>query len=86
MDTTARPVGHPGLTTAEAERRLAEAGPNELPAVRRVPVWRRFLSQFTSFFALLLWGAGVLALIARIPELAVAVSAVVVINGLFAFA
>jgi magnesium-transporting ATPase (P-type) len=51
-----------------------------------VPVWRRFLSQFTSFFALLLWGAGVLALIARIPELAVAVSAVVVINGLFAFA
>ena len=51
-----------------------------------MPVWRRFLSQFTSFFALLLWGAGVLALIARIPELAVAVSAVVVINGLFAFA
>ena len=51
-----------------------------------MPVWRRFLSQFTSFFALLLWGAGALALIARIPELAVAVSAVVVINGLFAFA
>lgn len=75
-----------GLSTAEAARRLAEAGPNELPVTRRMPLWRRFLGQFTSFFALLLWGAAGLALIARIPELTVAVSAVVIVNGLFAFA
>lgn len=84
--STAAPQGRTGLTTAEAGRRLADVGANELPATRRVPVWRRFLSQFTSFFALLLWGAAGLALVARIPELAVAVSAVVIVNGLFAFA
>jgi calcium-translocating P-type ATPase len=38
------------------------------------------------FFALLLWGAGILAFVARMPELGVAIFAVVVINGLFAFA
>ncbi|QGU04574.1 cation-translocating P-type ATPase [Corynebacterium comes] len=75
-----------GLTSAEARKRLADTGTNELPGVRRVPVLRRFLSQFTNFFALLLWGAAALALVARIPELAIAVSAVVIINGLFAFA
>jgi calcium-translocating P-type ATPase len=37
------------------------------------------------FFALLLWGAGILAFVARMPTLGVAIFAVVVINGLFAF-
>jgi magnesium-transporting ATPase (P-type) len=38
------------------------------------------------FFAILLWVAGVLAFVARMPELGVAIFVVVVINGLFAFA
>ncbi|HSP51690.1 MAG TPA: cation-transporting P-type ATPase, partial [Cryobacterium sp.] len=35
-----------GLTGAEAARRLATEGPNELRAVRPVPFWRRILAQF----------------------------------------
>jgi magnesium-transporting ATPase (P-type) len=38
------------------------------------------------FFAVLLWAAGVLALVAGMPELGVAIFVIVVINGLFAFA
>ncbi|WP_246858502.1 cation-transporting P-type ATPase [Citricoccus sp. SGAir0253] len=75
-----------GLSTAEARRVQAETGRNELPRVRQVPAWRRFAGQFTHFFALLLWGAAVLALVAGMPQLAVAVVAVVVVNGIFAFA
>jgi P-type E1-E2 ATPase len=37
------------------------------------------------FFALLLWAAAVLAWIADMPELAVAIAVVVVVNGVFAF-
>lgn len=75
-----------GLTTAEAAARLTDAGPNELPRASRVPSWRRLTGQLTHFFALLLWGAAALALVAGMPELAIAVAAVVVINGVFAFA
>jgi Ca2+-transporting ATPase len=37
-----------GLSSQEAERRLAEHGPNELPAAPPDPVWLRFLRQFRS--------------------------------------
>jgi calcium-translocating P-type ATPase len=37
------------------------------------------------FFAILLWFAGGLAFVARLPELGIAIFVVVVINGLFAF-
>ena len=38
------------------------------------------------FFALMLWGAGGLALLAGMPELGIAIFVVIVVNGLFAFA
>jgi P-type E1-E2 ATPase len=38
------------------------------------------------FFAVLLWAAGVLALVAGMPELGLAIFVIVVINGMFAFA
>lgn len=34
-----------GLTTAEARRRLAQYGPNELQAEPPLPAWRKFLAQ-----------------------------------------
>ncbi|MGD6978650.1 MULTISPECIES: cation-translocating P-type ATPase [Citricoccus] len=86
MDTADREASPPGLTSAEAARRLGQSGPNELPRIHQVPGWRRFAGQFTHFFAVLLWGAAGLAWIAGMPQLSIAVIAVVVINGVFAFA
>jgi len=37
-----------GLTTWEAERRLAHHGRNELPSTQPVRMWRRFINQFRS--------------------------------------
>ncbi len=38
----------PGLSAAEARRRLTEHGPNALPETTPLPVWKRFLRQFQS--------------------------------------
>jgi magnesium-transporting ATPase (P-type) len=46
---------------------------------------RLLVAQLVHFFALLLWGAAVLALVGGLPQLAVAIAVVVVLNGVFAF-
>jgi magnesium-transporting ATPase (P-type) len=74
-----------GLTTAEARRRLDRQGPNRLPEPRRISAVRRFAAELTHFFALMLWVAGVLALLAGLPELGIAIFAVVLLNAVFAF-
>ena len=74
-----------GLTTAAAAIALAEAGPNTLPEPAEPPAWRRLVGQLTHFFALLLWVSAVLALVAGMPQLAVAIALVVLINGAVAF-
>ncbi|MGZ4671187.1 MAG: cation-translocating P-type ATPase [Ilumatobacteraceae bacterium] len=74
-----------GLTAADAARRLAADGPNVLPPPPRVHTWRRLLAQFTHFFALMLWVASVLALVAGLPQLAIAIVVVIIVNGVFAF-
>ncbi len=75
-----------GLSSAEAAVRLRQAGPNVLPATSATPVWRQLTHQFVHFFAVLLWAAGALAIVGGLPELGVAIFAVIVLNGLFAFA
>jgi P-type Ca2+ transporter type 2C len=57
-----------GLTSAEAERRLASIGPNALTAERPVPRWRRFLGQFASPLVILLLGATLVSLVAWMLE------------------
>lgn len=42
-------------------------------------------AQFVHFFALMLWAAAALALVAGLPEIAIAIVAVVVVNSVFAF-
>jgi magnesium-transporting ATPase (P-type) len=74
-----------GLTSVAAAARLAADGPNRLPTPRRVPAWRRLAAEMVHFFALLFWVAGALAFIAGLPQLGVAVFAVIVLNGVFAF-
>ncbi|QDW67615.1 cation-translocating P-type ATPase [Luteimonas granuli] len=46
-----------GLSEAEAERRLAAHGPNELAAEPPVPAWRRFLARFRDPLVYLLLAA-----------------------------
>lgn len=75
-----------GLTSTEAAARLAAGGPNQLPTARTVPIWRQFVSQLVQFFALMLWVAGILALVAGLPQLGMAIFIVILINGTFAFA
>jgi P-type Ca2+ transporter type 2C len=52
-----------GLTTAEAERRAAEAGPNALEATKRDPLWRMVLRSASEPFVLMLALAGGLAIL-----------------------
>ena len=75
-----------GLTTDEAEARLRSDGPNLLPSPKQPGLATRLLAQFTHFFALLLWAAAILAGIGGLPQLAVAIVVVVVVNGVFSFA
>ncbi len=74
-----------GLTQAEAAERLARYGPNRLREAQQRPLWIRFLSQFTHLMAMLLWVGGIVALIARLPQIAIAIWLVNLINGVFAF-
>ena len=46
-----------GLTAVQAQARLAEVGPNELPAPRHAPLIARFAAQFTDLFAVVLLAA-----------------------------
>ncbi|MBM7503009.1 cation-translocating P-type ATPase [Agromyces aurantiacus] len=75
-----------GLTSAEAADRLARSGANVLPAAKRPSAVRRLLAELVHFFALLLWGAAVLAFLADLPQLSVAIVGVIVLNAIFAAA
>ncbi|MBX9981839.1 MAG: cation-transporting P-type ATPase, partial [Mycobacterium gordonae] len=77
-------VTAPGLTTSEATERRARDGANTLPAAKRPSVLRRMLGELTHFFALLLWTAAALAFFAKLPQLSIAIIAVIVLNGVFA--
>ena len=74
-----------GLTSVEAARRLSTQGPNILPIPRALPAWLRLGKEMIHFFALLFWVAGGLAFVAGLPQLGLAVFAVIVLNGVFAF-
>lgn len=74
-----------GLTASEAEASRREHGRNVLPEPRRPSLARRFAGQLVHFFALMLWVAAVLAFAAGIPQLGIAIAAVVVLNAVFAF-
>jgi magnesium-transporting ATPase (P-type) len=74
-----------GLSQAEATHRLEQYGPNTLQEARRKPLIVKFLANFTHLMAILLWVGGIVALIAQMPQLAIAVWMVNVINGVFSF-
>ncbi|MGW1344484.1 cation-translocating P-type ATPase [Kribbella sp. NPDC002412] len=86
MPSSQKTLSARGLSSAEAARRLAAEGPNELPPARRVPAWRLLAGQLTHLFAVMLWVAAALALAAGLAPLAAAIVVIVVLNGVFAFA
>jgi calcium-translocating P-type ATPase len=84
--------GPEGLSPAEAARRLQEYGPNRVERIVGMPLWLRFLREFTHFFALILWIAAGLAFAAEMADpgqgmatLGFAILGVILINGLFSF-
>ena len=74
-----------GLSGAEAARRLADTGPNELPRSRGRSPLRHLLSQITHAFALMLWVGSALAYLAGLPQLAIAIIVVILLNAAFAY-
>jgi Ca2+-transporting ATPase len=77
-----------GLPDDEAHARLARYGPNDLPAEKPVPGWRRFLAQFQDVLVILLLvatgissGLWALERETALPYEAVAIFAVVLLNA-----
>jgi magnesium-transporting ATPase (P-type) len=82
----ARQRAESGLTAVEIEHQRRVDGPNSLPVVKPPSPVRLLVAQLTHFFAAMLWVAAGLAWVAGLPQLAVAIAVVVVLNGVFAFA
>jgi Ca2+-transporting ATPase len=74
-----------GLTSAEAARLLAEAGPNALEHDDGPKPWVMLLGQFKSPVVLLLLGACVVSGVLREVADAVAIGTIVVLNALVGF-
>lgn len=74
-----------GLTADEASARLQRDGLNVIPSARGPGLVQQFRRELVHFFALMLWLASGLALIAGLLELAAAIAAVVIANAVFSF-
>ncbi|PWS35710.1 carbonate dehydratase [Falsiroseomonas bella] len=74
-----------GLTAGEAARRIAEHGPNRLPAAAPRSALRRFLGQFANLLIYVLLGAAaVTALLGHFTDAAV-ILGVVLVNAIVGF-
>ncbi len=75
-----------GLSTAQAEERLALFGKNTLSEEIRPPVWRRGLTYFTHLTALVLLASGLaVMLLLGEPILGLSIWTLVVVNAGFSF-
>jgi len=74
-----------GLDHAEAARRLASLGPNQLPEARRRGPGRILLEQFTDVMVLVLLGAALVSGLAGEAQDTVAIIAIVVLNASLGF-
>ncbi len=74
-----------GLSSGEAEARLRLFGPNVLPQPPSIPLWRKILDHMIHPMAIVLWAAGLLALITGHPTLPWAIWFVVFLNAAFSF-
>jgi calcium-translocating P-type ATPase len=84
--------GPEGLSEAEAARRLAEFGPNDVERVAQPSLVAAFARQFNHFLAWILWVAAALCAAAEVYNpgagmgvLGAAIAGVIAINGGFSF-
>lgn len=78
-------TGPAGLTSQQVEENRQKYGKNVIQKQKGKPVILVFLSNFVSLMAILLWVAGIIAFVGQMPELAIAIWLVNVINGVFSF-
>jgi Ca2+-transporting ATPase len=82
---TAEPAPPDGLSAAEARRRLAEAGANEIQRAQRTSRWRLLARQLASPLIWLLLGAAVVSgFLGEVAD-AVAIATIIVLNALVGF-
>ncbi len=74
-----------GLAHEEAALRLQKNGRNVLSEVKSKPLYQKLIANFTHMMAILLWMGGIIGFIAQMPQLAIAIWAVNLINGAFSF-
>lgn len=74
-----------GLSEAEVSRRREEHGWNELAEKQPQPAWLRFLLHFTDLMVLLLIGAAALSIALGETVDAIAIVAIVILNGVISF-
>jgi Ca2+-transporting ATPase len=81
-----------GLPERDASKRLADYGPNELPAEPPEPAWKKFLAQFRDPLTLLLLIATVISFVAWmierdtvVPFEAITILIVVILNGVLGY-
>ncbi|WP_276481779.1 cation-translocating P-type ATPase [Paraflavitalea pollutisoli] len=70
-----------GLSSAEADKRRQEHGPNALPPPTVKSLWAIFFSQFLSPLIYVLIGAAILSVVAREISDAIFIAAIIVINA-----
>ncbi|HEY6003873.1 MAG TPA: cation-translocating P-type ATPase [Anaeromyxobacter sp.] len=83
-----------GLSTAEAQKRLADFGPNQLKAAPETPWWKHLLEQFENFLVIILLVATVISGVewalqspreTALPYEAIVILAIVVLNALLGY-
>ena len=81
-----------GLTTQDAQQRLAQSGPNQLEAEAPTPAWRKFLAQFQDVLVILLLIAAAISVgvwfyerAEPLPYEGLVIFAIVLLNGLLGY-
>ena len=74
-----------GLTIDEVHTLQQTYGKNIFAKAKQEPLWKKFIANFTSLMAILLWVAGIIAFCANLVQLGIAIWAVNIINGIFSF-
>lgn len=78
-------VSPKGLSQAQAEEIQKTHGKNVIDEKKKESPIIKFLKNFINLMAILLWVAGIIAFFADMPQLAVAIWLVNIINGVFSF-
>ena len=70
-------TGPQGLSEDESQKRLATYGLNEIRSIKGTPLWKKAISHFTNFFAILLWVGAIMAFFSNQAALGYAIIGVI---------